>query len=361
MLTVAHIDEQKGLRGGEQQASWLVRGLFERGVANLLVGRPGQAFIAMHEDLDGLERVALPLRGEADLYSALRLAGIARKRGVDILHAHTSHAHGIAVLAVLFGAPCRVVVSRRVNFRPKSHRLNRWKYDQADCILCVSHTVRDTLLRFGLSEARVRTVHSAVDRERALMAPVPREALGIADGTPFLFSAGSLVSHKDHHNLLEAFARVRQSIPDATLCIAGDGPLDAPLKKQCETLNLNDSVHFLGYRADAPGITRSADLYVSSSWSEGLGTSILEALAAGTPVVVTEAGGAREMVIPETTGLLVPVRNPDALAGAIVRSLRDRENARGMAARGMVHVRDSFSVEKMVSGTVEAYEELMAR
>lgn len=358
MITAIHLDEQSGLRGGEQQAAWLVRGLAGRGVKNILVGRPGEPFLAMHPDLENLVREPLPLRGEWDLYSACRLAKLARAHGADVLHAHTSHAHGIGCLALLLGAPFRLVVSRRVNFMPGGNPFNRWKYHRADRILCVSGAVEETLARYGLASPRIKTVHSAVDLERALMPPVPRASLGIPEDAPFLFSAGSLVDHKDHANLLKAFAQVRASFPDARLCLAGDGNLRAELEELRGKLHLDTAVQFLGYRKDAPGICRSADVYVSSSWSEGLGTSILEALAAGTPVVAAEAGGAAEMVIPGQTGFLVPTRNPEALAKAITASLQDREAARRMAQAGMELARQRFSVERMVQGTFETYLEL---
>lgn len=358
MLTVAHVDEQSGLRGGEQQASWLVRGLAAHGVRNILVGRPNEPFVAMHQDLDSLIRVPLPLRGELDIYSAVRLARLARRHQINILHTHSSHAHGIAALAVLFGAPSRIVVSRRVNFMPKGHVLNRWKYRQADRILCVSQAVNDTLNAFGLDTVQLKTVYSAVDLERAYMPPVSRDSLGIAENVPFLFSAGALVRHKDHANLLNAFVIVRNVYPDARLAIAGDGPLRSSLEAQVQTLGLDNSVTFLGYRTDAPGITRSADVYVSSSWSEGLGTSILEALAAGTPVVAAQAGGAAEMVIPGKTGYLTPARDTKALAEALLSSLGDRKQALAMAEAGKERTREIFSVSRMVEGTLETYQEL---
>ncbi|NLN93580.1 MAG: glycosyltransferase [Candidatus Hydrogenedens sp.] len=359
MLTVAHLDEQDSLRGGEQQATWLVRGLLDRGVRCLVIGRPGRPFIQMHEEEKELLRIPLPLRGELDLYSAWKLASIVNRHEVDIVHAHASHAHGIAVLARLFGGRHQVVVTRRVNFTPKSHFLNRWKYKSADRILCVSQKVADTLNDYGLSAPQIKTVHSAVDIARAEMPPVSRESLSIPPDVPFLFSAGSLVDHKDHANLLDAFARVRKEFPDAQLCIAGEGPLREKLEARRTQLNLTESVHFLGYRNDAPGITRTADLYISSSWSEGLGTSILEALASGTPVVAAEAGGAREMVVPGETGYLVAPRDDEALAEAMIRSLKNREEARAMAEKAISFVREKFSVERMVSGSFDAYEELM--
>ena len=166
------------------------------------------------------------------------------------------------------------------------------------------------------------------------------------------------MDHKDHANLLRAFAQVRLSFPDARLCIAGAGPFLSSLEELRATLHLVSAVRFLGYREDAPGISRSADVYVSSSWSEGLGTSILEALAAGTPVVASEAGGAAEMVVPGQTGFLVPARASEALAEAIIASLKDRDAALRMAQAGMELARQRFSVERMVQGTFETYLEL---
>ena len=99
-------------------------------------------------------------------------------------------------------------------------------------------------------------------------------------------------------------------------------------------------------------------MFISSSWSEGLGTSILEALASGTPVVATEAGGAREMVIPGVTGMLVPARTPQALADAVLFTLGHRNEALQMAERGKAHILEHFSVERMVAATLETYLEL---
>jgi len=359
MITVCHLDEQRGLRGGEQQAAWLVNGLAARGVKNILIGRGNEEFINMHQGRNDLERRALPLRGELDVFSALQLSRLTKDLNVDIVHAHTSHAHGIAALASLFGMSSRIVASRRVDFMPKSHLLNRWKYNRADRILCVSEKVRQTLETYGLGPPQTCVVHSAVDLERALMPPVPRASLGVPDDAPLLFSAGALVDHKDHINLLEAVAIVRKQVPSVRVCIAGEGKLRGAIETKCEALELQDCVSLLGYRADAPGITRSSDVYVSSSWSEGLGTSILEALASGVPVVATEAGGAREMVIPGETGHLVPVRDAEALAQAILSSLQNRDTALQMAKAGQTLAVEKFSVERMVQQTLAAYQELL--
>jgi glycosyltransferase involved in cell wall biosynthesis len=133
----------------------------------------------------------------------------------------------------------------------------------------------------------------------------------------------------------------------------------ARLEAQIARQGLGQSVALLGHRKDVPALTKAADLYVSSSWSEGLGTSVLEALAARVPVVATEAGGVSEMVVDGETGLLTPNRNPEALAGAMLRSLRAPAAAQAMAERGRAHVEAHFTVERMVAGNIAVYEELL--
>lgn len=360
MLTVIHVDEQRGLRGGEQQAAWLIEGLCSRGVRNVLLGRPGEEFLSIERDNPSVLRFALPLRGELDAYSARALARLTHQLDADIMHAHTSHAHAIALLSRLLGGRGRLVVSRRVDFVPKRHVLNRWKYKCADRILCVSEKVLQTLRSYGLPRQQLRTVHSSIDFRRVNVPPISRSTLNLPDSCPLVFSAGALVDHKDHANLLEAFSLVAAHLPQARLCIAGDGPLRKELEDKTAALQLSHHVSFLGYRTDAPSITRAANVYVSSSWSEGLGTSILEALAAETPVVATDAGGAAEMVLPQETGRLVPARNPQALAAAILESLQDVAASHAMAAAGRHRVELLFSSEKMIERTLDIYLELLS-
>lgn len=179
------------------------------------------------------------------------------------------------------------------------------------------------------------------------------------EDAPLLFSAGALVGHKDHATLLEAFALVREEFPEAWLLIAGEGELLQPLESKVAALGLAESVRFLGYRADVPAITQAADLYISSSWSEGLGTSVLEALGCGTPVVATDAGGVREMVRHGETGLLVPARDAQALAAAMLEALLQPERATELARKGRRMVAKEFSVDRMVEGNLAVYASLV--
>ena len=358
-MHILHIDEQNEWRGGEQQASWLIQGLVARGHTVTIAARPDSAFLNADHGGVTIHREPVPLRSEFDLPSALRLARIVRERHVDILHAHTSHAHTLACLTRRIARRAKVVVHRRVSFPPKTHFLNRWKYREPDRIIAVSGKVDDVLREAGVPEGKRALVHSSIDVSRLQVAPASRTDLGVAEAVPLVVSAGALVGHKDHATLLAAMPAVLREIPAARLLLAGEGELRPKLESQITALDLASAVRLLGHRTDVPSIIRTADLYVSSSWSEGLGTSVLEALAAEVPVVATVAGGVPEMVLDGRTGYLVPNRNPEALAAAIIRSLQHRDHARKMARAGAQLVRDKFTVDRMVEGTIRVYESLL--
>jgi len=116
----------------------------------------------------------------------------------------------------------------------------------------------------------------------------------------------------------------------------------------------------LGQRPDVPNLLQTADLYASSSWTEGLGTSILEALAVGLPIVASDAGGIKEMVIHGKTGYLVPNRDPEALGNAIASNLENRTEALKMAEAGVQHINANFLPKHMVDGMIEVYEKVLA-
>ena len=360
-ITVLHLDEQRGLRGGERQVGWLMAWQVRLGHRVYAVGRPGAPFLSEQIGGPGVHRVALPLRAEWDLLSARQIAELCHRERVDIIHAHTSHAHSIALWAA---ALCvadrpRIVVSRRVDFMPRAHLFNRWKYARPDAVLCVSKKVFETLQEWGCNPSQLRVVHSAVDEDRLNVEPLSREELGVPEGVPLVVTAGALEPHKDHAVLLDAFARIKPSFPDAWLVIAGEGSLRLDLEKQARTRGIAESVRFLGFRPDAPAVIAAGDVYVSSSWSEGLGTSILEAMGLGVPVVATRAGGAEEMIMSGLTGWLVSPRDPVALSDGLRECLADRAEAVRRAAQARLLARGYYSSRRMVTHTLAAYAEVL--
>ena len=358
-MNILHIDEQTGWRGGEQQASNLIRGLAALGHRCFVAGKPGSEFLVRDHGATDLVRIPVPCRGEFDLVTAYRLAREVRQRAIDVLHAHSSHAVTYAVLARKFAGRGRVVASRRVDFPPNRNPFSRWKYDQADRIVAISECIGRVMRDFGIPDTKLRVVHSGIDPKRFEVEPLPRAALGVPDGVPLAGNVAALVGHKDHATLIDAVPHILREIPEFRLVIAGEGPLRPQLEAQIDRLGVGHAVTLLGLRNDVPRLLRALDLFVMSSREEGLGTSVLDAMACGVPVVATNAGGIPEMVRDGETGLLVPVGDAGALGAAMVRSVRDHSLRASLRTNALRIVTERFTAEAMTRGNLAVYEELV--
>jgi glycosyltransferase involved in cell wall biosynthesis len=324
-----------------------------------VAGRSGGEFVRADHGVADLRRVALPFRGEWDLATAYRLARTCQAESIDILHAHSSHAHTLALLARIIAGRAKVVVSRRVDFAPRANLFSRWKYRKPDATVAISDCIARVLRDFGIDESRLHTVHSCIDPQRLEAEPWPRSELGVAEDTPLLCNVAALVGHKDQATLIAAMPAVLEAFPNALLLVAGEGALRSDLEAQIAALSLGEHIRLLGYRRDVPSLLRAADCFVLSSKEEGLGTSVLDAMACGVPVVATAAGGIPEMVEHEVTGLLSPVGSPERLAAHLVRLLKDPALAQSLKAGGEALVQGRFAVDNMVEGNLAVYESLV--
>jgi glycosyltransferase involved in cell wall biosynthesis len=255
-----------------------------------------------------------------------------------------------------------LVASRRVDFRLKRNSFSRWKYRQVDAFICASDAIARLLEGDGISESRVFTVYEGIDVERVAHAPLVsvHEELWLPSHAPVVGNIGALVEQKGQRHLIDAAAAVLREVPDARFVILGEGPLRASLEQQVKASRLEKHVFLPGFRVDAIGLLKSFDVFVMCSQMEGLGTSILDAMAAGKPVVGTRTGGIPEVVNNGETGLLVPPADPDRLAEAIVELLRDPAKRQRMGEAGWVRVRGQFTLERMIDGTRNVYRELLA-
>lgn len=364
-LTTLHVGTEKGWRGGEQQMAYLVKGLRRRGHRVVaVVQKDGESLPRLRDD--GFEVEGISMHGEADLVAVTKLAKRMRRVKPDVVHLHTSHAHALGAWAARFAHKPVVIVSRRVDFsiyRRSFLRLNGWKYRQGlDRIVCVSEAVRNVLLSDGLSPERLRVVRSAIDPVRVRSAtPVDvRARLGLPAGCPLVLAVGALVEHKGHRHLVDSLPALRRAVPGVRVVIAGEGPLRADLEAQAANLHAADSLVLAGQVTDLPGWLHRVDVFVMPSVEEGLGTSALDAMAAGLPVVASNAGGLPEMVRNGEEGLLVPPGDPQALAAALASVLLDPKRRRHMAEAAHRRVDEAFHVDRMVDETIAVYEEAMA-
>ena len=201
-----------------------------------------------------------------------------------------------------------LVASRRVDFHIRGNTLSRWKYRQVDCFVCASDAIRQMLIGDGIPEERTVTVHEGIDLGRVDAAPRarPHEEFWLPHEAPIVGNVAALVPHKGQRYLIDAAVQVVRQVPDARFLIAGEGELRPSLEKQIKDARLEKHVILAGFRPDVLSLHKSFDLFVLSSTTEGLGTSLLDAMACGKPIVATAAGGIPEVVEDGVTGLLVP-------------------------------------------------------
>ncbi len=165
--------------------------------------------------------------------------------------------------------------------------------------------------------------------------------------------------HKGQRYLVDAAAEVLRHEPDARFIIAGEGELRQPLEQQIRHLHLEKHVMLAGFRPDVLSLHRAFDIFVMSSVTEGLGTSLLDAMAAGKPVVATRTGGIPEVVEDLVTGILVPPRDTRAMAGALITLLGDADLRARMGAAGLARVQAEFTAERMVEHTLRVYGQVV--
>ena len=357
-----HVDTARSWRGGQNQVLLTVLGLRARGHRTALVAHPEGEL--RQRAIEGPDLFPIAASGEMGFHAAWQLSRVLRALAPTVVHAHDAHAVAMLALARSLGRldPLpRFVVSRRVDFHVRRNTFSRWKYAQVDLFLCASNAIRTMLIGDGVPAERTLTVHEGVDLEHIAARPrldVHAE-LWLPSGAPLVGNVAALVPHKGHRYLIEAAATVVRQVPDTRFVILGKGELEARLRRQIKNLHLERHVLLAGFRPDALSLQKGFDLFAMSSVTEGLGTALLDAMAIGQAIVATRAGGIPEVVAHNQTGVLVPPRDATAMAAAIVDLLGDPDRRAQLGRAGHERVRASFSVERMVQATLDAYDRLV--
>jgi L-malate glycosyltransferase len=355
---VLHVDTAHSWRGGQNQVLLTSLGMAERGHEVILACRSGGELLA-RADAAGVRTRPARFQGDLGPFGILGLMRALTETRPDVMQLHDPHAVSAGLVARrLSRSKARVIATRRVDF-PLRSLPSRVKYRACHGVIAVSRAIADLLRADGLPDSRIRLVYEGVpDR-----APVPGgaealAAMGVPMGSLVVGNVAALTGHKDHATLIEAVALLRERLPRVVLVIAGEGELRAPLEAQARELGLSGSVVFTGFRTDLDRLMPAFTVFCLSSHMEGLGTSLLDAMAFGRPVVATAAGGIPEAVEDGKTGLLVPPRDPRALADALHALLTDEARARAMGAAGRQRFLARFSAAHMVEETLQTYHEV---
>jgi glycosyltransferase involved in cell wall biosynthesis len=303
----------------------------------------------------------------------MRLRDWMTRERADILHAHDFYAGLIGAAAARL-THVRVIACQR-HLRLSDRRAHEWgtrlTHRLAHRVLVNSEAIRDHLLagghiapekivviRNGLSDAAER---AALDDDgRAKQRAALLRELNLDEGAKLIGLVARLQPVKGHRYFIEAASRIAAVEPNAHFLLVGDGALRREIEEQAVRLGVDHRVHLLGDRNDAASIAAGFDVAVLASLHEGLPNAVMEAMAAGAPVVATAVGGTTELVIDGATGFLAPPADAEALARRILDALRDPDRSARMAAEGRRRVLSQFGMRRMIESVERLYDEMYA-
>jgi glycosyltransferase involved in cell wall biosynthesis len=306
-----------------------------------------------------------PIQPGSDLRAGVTLARLVRRLSPDLVHAHGSKAGVIARAARVAYPAVPVVFTPHLyafdNYfaEPAQRRayrvIERALAPLASRVIGVCESERRLAAEIGPA-GRTRTVHNGV--EPVSLDETHPTVAGLRKAGPVVVCVAELRESKGAVTLIEAMAQVRVEVPEAQLAIAGDGPDRGAVEARIAQLDLDDHVALRGATRGADSVLAGADVFVNPAYAEAFPYTVIEAMSAGLPVVATDVGGTREALGTEC-GVLVPPRDPGALAQAIISVLTDPQAARAMGESGRQAHAERFTTQRMVRGTMRVYSELV--
>jgi glycosyltransferase involved in cell wall biosynthesis len=359
MKTVLHTEASPGLGGQEVRTLNESRWTVERGWRVLLAGQPDGKLIERARAA-GVETVAVRMRGAFDPRALAALVRLIRRERVSLVHTHSSVDAWLGGMAARL---CRVPVIRTrhvsIRIRRGPNPVYRWL---ADRVITSGEAIRRMVMDVGVPPERVVAIPAGVNLETfPFGARAPETARELGLGAPVIGSVAMFRGSKGHPQLLQAFALIREKRPEATLLLVGDGIRRTWVEQLAREAKLSDSVVFTGFRPDVPALLGTMDCFaLASTRTEGVPQALLQAFAAGVPVVASRIGGIPEVVTDERTGLLVESESVEALAAGIARVLDDPAAAAHRARAGRALVEARFSHRTALDRLLHLYDEVLA-
>ncbi len=359
MRTVLHTESSPGLGGQEirtiSEAGWTA----ERGWRVIVAGQPGGRFVSRAREA-GLVAADVRMRRAWDVRAMAQLVRLIRAERVEVVHTHSSVDGWLGgVAARVAGVP--VVRTRHVSI-PVRRGVNPVYTWLADRVITSGDAIRRILLDAGVPPARVVAIPAGVELDRFPFRVAPPHPADLPLGRPVVGSVAMFRGSKGHALLLEAFALVRSVHSEATLLLVGDGLRRPWVEELARDAGLERAVVFTGFRSDVAALLGAMDCFaLASTRTEGVPQSLLQAIAAGVPVVASDIGGVPEVIVDGATGVLVKSGSSEALAQGILGVLGDRAGAERRAEAGRAVVEARFSHAAAIARLLEVYGDVIER
>lgn len=359
-MHILHVSSATTWRGGEQQLAYLAKELDQKGIRQtiLCASDSPMASFCKKEELDYItckKKTALGINFSA------KIKKIAKELKVTMVHTHDAHAHTFAFLAnILFNARLPLIVSRRVDFPIKTGVISKWKYNDSSVvkILCVSDAIKHITGKDIQNTSVLKTIYSCIDTNKFQpKTNILHQEFGLERHVKLIGNVSAIAPHKDYYTFIDVAEKVIAQRKNVVFLIIGDGPSRDEIKAYASTKNLNNQLIFTGFRSDIEQVLPALDIFLITSQTEGLGTSILDAFAANVPVIATMAGGIPEIVIHRETGLLADIKHVDRLSQNCL-TLLDDTNLQQHLRNNAKHFVEKFNPSALASNTLKEYQEV---
>lgn len=360
---VLHLSSESTWRGGEQQMAYLIEESIIAGLEISVAGKRGSEFQKWCADR-GVPFHPMGFKNGLDISTSNRIKKLARNQNIDLIHTHSGKSQSLAYWASRLGMPQPVVVHRRVDFplKSKGFSLRKYTYPGVKAIICVSKTIEEMVREKTGTEKFVSTVYSGIDFSRFNAEPstgyLHRE-FGISPEKKLVANISALADHKDYPTFIRAAKAFSEKSDEVHFLIVGEGELRSELEKLVSASGIQNHLTFTGFREDVPKIFRELTAFLITSKTEGLGTTVIDAMHNGLPILATRGGGIPELVVDGETGFLCEVGDYQCLAEKLLYLIEHPDQAAvfGKNARERSLL---FSKEAMAKEVIKIYEKVLA-
>ncbi len=359
-MKILHIELGKNFYGGAKQVFYLIRGLYGYGITNILVSPKGSEISKkvapfLHKNYE------VPYVGDLDVLFLPRLIFILKKERPDLVHVHSRKGADVwgGIGAKILNIPS--IITRRVD-NPEPFFWARLKYSFYKKVVVISSGIEKILKKEGVDPKKIVVIPSGIDigeYQKECVKDWFIKEFKLSEDNLAIGMIAQFIPRKGHEVLINAIPKIIKTHPEVRFLFFGKGPLEHRIKEMVQSKGISEFVRFCGFREDIDKIISCLYMLVHPAYMEGLGVSLLQASAAGVPIVATDVGGIPEVVIDNFNGYLIPSGSVDGIVDKVLALIEDKELAKSMGEKGKRLVKERFSVDKMVSRYITLYNEII--